>query len=52
MDKFQTLGMQVEPVGWVSIELITTDGTPQSVRMGTMHAQLVSAASMRIEIDV
>ena len=42
-------GMKHQPLVLLScaIKLVTNDGTPQPVRMGTMDAQLVGAPSLR-----
>ena len=49
MDEFQTVGMQVEAVGGLAVELVAADGASQAVGMGTVHAQLVGASGLRIE---
>ena len=51
MDKFQAVGMEVEAVGEVAVELVAEDGAAQTVGVGTVHAQLVGAPCLRIEGD-
>ena len=47
MTELQLGGMKVESVGAMTIERVTHDGTPQTVSMGTMHAQLMGATRLR-----
>lgn len=41
MTEFQFLGMQIEPVGCMSVERIPHDGSIQSQGMGSMYPELV-----------
>ena len=37
------VGVQIQPVGSISIQSVATNGSIQSAEVGTMHAQLVCA---------
>ena len=51
MNKFQTFGMQIEPVRFASIEFVSQDRAMQSLGMGSVYAQLMRAACQRIKGD-
>ena len=51
MCQLQAFGVKIEPVGRVTVEFVATDGTAETVGVGTVHAQLVCSTGMWIEPD-
>lgn len=51
MREFQSLGMQIQPFGFLSVELIADNGAVQSERMGGMHPELMGASGAGIKGD-
>ena len=51
MREFQSLGMQIQPFGFLSVELIADNGAVQSESMGGMHPELMGASGAGIKGD-
>ena len=51
MREFQSLGMQIQPFGFLSVELVADNGAVQSERVGGVYPKLMCASGTWIKSD-
>ena len=51
MGEFQRLGMQIQPFGFLSVELVADNGAVQSERVGGVYPKLMCASGTWIKSD-